>query len=214
MATGYSDEVRYYPWVGDHYSKQQQRWLVLGESSYELQLTETHAVTHMIRAHCGDSTSTFETGRYRVCAAAERLITGCEDPAPVHFWQTVAFYNYVRDSMAGAKARPTTLQFRQSLAAFNEVVCRLRPTVVLVLGIRLWDVLPGERDGWTKGPELALSMPTNARKLSLWTGRAQHASESHEFTCFPVAHPSSRRFASSRWKDWMDAAKACIAAQS
>ncbi|MBJ9624450.1 hypothetical protein [Burkholderia multivorans] len=211
MTTAYSGEVRYHPWVGDQYSVQEPRWLVLGESSYGLQPSDTYAVQHMIRAHCGDHTGTFEKGTYRVCAAAERLITGREQLDPANFWRTVAFYNFVRDSMEKPMVRPTTLQFKQSLGAFNEVVCHLKPTVVLVLGIKLWDLLPGERNGWTKGPEHAISMPTNSRKFSLWTGRSEHASRRHIFDCFPVAHPSNRRFAASTWKEWMDVAKTAIA---
>lgn len=211
MTNVFSQEVRYYPWVGDRYWEQSERWLILGESSYGLPPTETFAVQHMIRAHCGQSSGTFQKGTYRVCAAAERLIAGHDQLDPDNFWQTVAFYNFVRDSMQKAMMRPTPLQFRQSFTAFNEVVCHLKPTVVLVLGIGLWDILPGERDGWTKGPERAVSMPTSPRKFSLWTGCCHHGSQRHVFSCFPVAHPSSRGFAAHRWKDWMNAAKTCIA---
>ncbi|MGF6412379.1 hypothetical protein [Paraburkholderia sp. MM5482-R1] len=213
MLTGYSDEVRYHPWVGDQYWQQEQRWLILGESSYQLHPTDTMAVPDMIRAHCGDATVGFEKGTYRVCAAAERLMSGRNELDPARFWQKVAFYNYVLESMADSKARPTTLQYRQSLPAFNEVVCELKPHVVLVLGIKLWDALPGEREGWQKGPELEVSMPTNSRKLSLWTANVERPLKHHIFKCFPVAHPSSRGFKADAWKDWMIAAKATVAAQ-
>lgn len=217
MTMDYSTEVRYHPWVGERYREQQPRWLILGESSYGLGLTETCAVQEMIRAHCGATTDSFETGVYRVCAGAERLMTGqySLDPATkVAFWQTVAFYNYVRDSLSESTSRPTPVQYAQSLAAFNEVVCELKPHVVLVLGIGLWDALPSQRKGWVKGPELELSMPTNSRKLSLWTGHAEHDAERHSFLCFPVVHPSRQGFAAGDWKDWMTAAKAAVAANS
>ncbi|MBB5508731.1 hypothetical protein [Paraburkholderia atlantica] len=76
MTAEYSAEVRYHPWVCDRYWDQHQRWLILGESGYGLGPTDTLAVQEMIRAHCGATTETFDTGVYRVCAGAERLMTG------------------------------------------------------------------------------------------------------------------------------------------
>lgn len=215
MTVKYSTDVRYHPWIGGHYWRQEQRWLVLGESTYGLDPAETFAVQDMIRAHCGVATGGFERGVYRVCAATERLMTGQDDLGPTtrhDFWQTVAFYNFVRDSLPASTARPTPMQFKQSLAAFNEVICEVRPHVVLVLGLGLWDALPGERDGWTRGRELEVAMPAHRRKLGIWTGYAECTPERHTFACFPVAHPSSRGFAASRWRDWMASAKNAIAA--
>ncbi|MDN7967547.1 hypothetical protein QZM91_08280 [Burkholderia multivorans] len=217
MTTAYSAEVRYHPWVGDRYSAQQERWLILGESSYALSPTDANATREMILAHCGAATVNFDTGIYRVCAGAERLVTGrdtLDAASRKEFWRTVAFYNYVNDSMPSRQQRPTAKQFRDSLRAFNDVVCQTQPHVVLVLGLRLWMALPGERDGWTKGIEQDIVMPiqrSRSRKLSVWTGMADGKTTTHRFVCFPVVHPSTIGFAASAWRDWMIAAKRTVA---
>jgi hypothetical protein len=218
MTAEYSAEVRYHPWVGDRYWDQPQRWLILGESGYGLGAKEATAVQEMIRAHCGAITDSFDTGTYRVCAGAQRLMTGRDSlrtASTRDFWQTVVFYNYVRESMKDAAQRPTTKQFRDSHRAFNEVVCKARPHGVLVLGLKLWMALPGERDGWTKGPEQDIVMPvprSSSRRLSVWTGNAEDTTCTHRFACFPVVHPSSIGFAANKWRDWMLAAKRAVAA--
>jgi hypothetical protein len=218
MTTEYSDEVRYQPWIGDRYFEQERRWLLLGESSYYLGPTETHAVQEMIRAQYGGATDTSQNGTYRLFAGAERLMTGRRDldaATTKEFWQTVAFYNYVRDSMPSSKQRPTRKQFKESRQAFNEVVCRIKPHAVLVLGMTIWMALPGEREGWAKGPEQDIFMPVErprSRRLSVWNGYAEGTSGIHRFACFPVMHPSSVGFAASKWGDWMLAAKGTVGA--
>ena len=217
MTTGYSAQVRYHPWVGDRYWDQEQRWLLLGESGCCLAPNRTDALQKMIPAQHGPAVDSCQGGTDRLFAGVERLMTGRDllDAAGTEdFWQTVAFYNYVRDSMGSSMQRPTPKQLRESLPAFSEVICELRPHVVLVLGLKLWMALPGERERWTKGKEQSIVMPVPrlaSRKLTVWTGYAESAGVSHRFHCFPVMHPSSRGFAAGNWRDWMLAARRIIA---
>jgi len=218
MKPAYSAEVRYHPWVGDDYWDQQERWLLLGESNYGLGPTETFAVQEMIRAQYGAAIDPSQNGTYRLFAGAERLMTGrdsLDTASTKEFWQTVAFYNYVRESMTDAEQRPTAKDFKASHQAFNHVICQTRPHVVLVLGLDLWMALPDERDGWSKGVEQDIVMPVErsaSRKLSVWTGCARDTSGSHRFACFPVTHPSAIGFTANIWRDWMDAAKRTVTA--
>ncbi len=210
----FSDEVRYLPWVGDEYEHQSVRWLILGESNYGVGVHERDAVRDLIRAHFKESSGIMDNGRYRICRASERLLHGdiSEAAAIRRFWQRHAYYNYVCESMPERAVRPTPKQFRESLPALSEVLCTLRPDVVLVLGIQLWGALPGERDGWEKGDDIAqIVMPRYPKRmLNIWTGKAAHGSMQHTFKCFPVAHPASRGFNAQDWKAWMSAAKSAL----
>ncbi|MGN6666146.1 MAG: hypothetical protein ACTHKH_04125 [Trinickia sp.] len=218
MTTGYSAQVRYHPWVGDRYWEQEQRWLLLGESGYGLDSKGADALQQMIQAQNGVIIDPEQDAAYRLFAGAQRLMTGrdlLDSAGTKDFWRTVAFYHYVRDSMGSSMQRPTPRQMKESLPAFNEVVCQIRPHVVLVLGLKLWMALPGERDGWERGKERNIAMPVPrlaSRKLSVWTGCAESAGVTHRFHCFPVMHPSSRGFAAGNWRNWMLAARRAIAA--
>lgn len=220
MTTGYSAQVRYHPWVGDRYWGQAQRWLLVAESGCCRGAEGADGSRQMIQAQNKVNMDACRDASYRLFAGAQRLMTGQDllDSASTNdFWRTVAFYNFLRDSMPSSKQRPTPKQLQESLPAFNEVVCRIQPHVVLVLGLNLWMALPGEPEGWIKGKERNIVMPVPrlaSRKLSVWTGFAESAGVTHRFQCFPVMHPSSRGFAAGNWRDWMLAARRIVAASS
>ncbi|HEY2021873.1 hypothetical protein [Paraburkholderia sp.] len=116
------------------------RWLILGESGYGLRQDEQRETEWMIRAHNGDPQEGWKSIRYDICTAAERLMTGSpqlNDDARLRFWNTVAFYNFVRESMPNAQVRPTKRQFTESRSAFSEVIQTHKPHVVLEVGSRL-----------------------------------------------------------------------------
>ena len=216
MAATYSSEVRYHPWVGNQYEEQEIRWLILGESGYSLSQDEPRETERMIRAHNGDLQEDWDPRRYDICTAAERLMTGStqlNDDARLRFWNTVAFYNFVRESMPNAQVRPTKRQFAESRSAFSEVIQTLKPHVVLVMGLVLWRYLPGTKNGWEEGQEQAgvlMPRPYKRRLLNVWTGYSDGEAKQDPFACFQVAHHASRGFDANNWATWMTAGKAEI----
>ncbi|WP_233808669.1 hypothetical protein [Paraburkholderia sp. HP33-1] len=216
MAAIYSSEVRYHPWVGNQYKDQKIRWLILGESGYGLRQNEPRETEWMIRAHNGDRQDGWDPMRYDICTAAERLMTGSPQlgyDARLRFWNTVAFYNFVRESMPNAQVRPTTRQFTESRGAFSEVIRTHNPHAVLVMGLNLWGYLPGTRDGWEEGQEradVAMPRPYKRRLLNVWTGYSDGEAKENPFACFQVAHHASRGFDANNWTTWMAAGKAEI----
>ncbi|QBR04400.1 hypothetical protein [Paraburkholderia pallida] len=152
--------------------------------------------------------------RYDIRTAAERLMTGSpqlDDEARLRFWNTVAFYNFVRESMPNAQVRPTRRQFTESRSAFSEVTRTHKPHAVLVMGLVLWGYLPGTKDGWEEGWEQAgISMPSPYRRrlLNVWTGFSDGEAKQDPFACFQVAHHASRGFDANNWVTWMAVGKA------
>ncbi len=220
MAATYSPEVWYHPWVGEQYQQQKFRWLILGESSYGLRDDEQRATESMIRAHNGDDQRGWAASRYRICTAVESLMTGrarLDDDEKRKFWDTVVFYNFVRESMSSAEIRPTSKQFFESRNAFSEVVRVHMPHAVLVMGLGLWRYLPGTKDGWVEGEEridISMPLPYENRSLNVWTGYSDGKTKERPFACFQVAHPASRGFKAEKWSRWMAAATEMIEKRS
>lgn len=220
IRTAYSDIVRCHPWIGSQYAEQAERWLLLGESNYSEEPLDVKWLDELIQRQYGAGHDEAENGRYRMFAGAQRLVPGKDcvnDSNAKEFWSKVAFYNYVTECMPEASNRPTSAQFKQSQIAFEEVVCQLRPQVVLVLGLTTWSKLPGKKEGWIKGRELDITMPVNfasSRRLSVWQGHARQFAEYHIFDCFPVIHPSYRGFNARNWWPWINEAKNFIQARN
>lgn len=204
----FSEQVRYVPWHGQLYDKQPERWLILAESSYgEAGPNEREWLPEMIGRHLADNDDHFT-----ICSRLEHLLTGEAQRTTagrMGFWQRVAYYNYVT-TLLDKGARPTPDQFARSHDAFSEVICQLKPHVVMVCGLELWDRLPGEKQGWTRRlVQPQVPMPSSETEtLSLWQGTAEWNGSAHRFQCFPIAHPSWRHFgAVTRWLPWVQAAQ-------
>jgi hypothetical protein len=59
------------------------------------------------------------------------------------FWHSVAFYNYIQQSVGPRpRVHPSTNMWQKSEQGFIDVLNLLTPNVLLVLGKRLWNNLP------------------------------------------------------------------------
>jgi hypothetical protein len=114
------------------------------------------------------------------------------------FLRTVAFYNFVQEP-AGTipRARPSAAMWGQASPAFVEVLEKLQPQFVLVLGKELWKriSLPFE-----PGPAVQLSdgEPSESRLYVMAAGGQSFF--------FPINHPSSPGWSYSKWYPWVKAA--------
>lgn len=57
------------------------------------------------------------------------------------FWDSVIFYNYVQSSVEKSRTQPTEEQFKNSKDAFEEILTKCKPNLILVWGRRSWDNL-------------------------------------------------------------------------
>ncbi|MFA0113957.1 hypothetical protein AB4407_09760 [Vibrio sp. 10N.261.46.E11] len=63
-------------------------------------------------------------------------------------WENVSFYNYIQAIVGeGARIRPSGEMWKKSELAFQEVIQRLEPQVIIVLGKELADNLPAIPEG-------------------------------------------------------------------
>lgn len=206
-----SKQVKFLPWVGEIYKQQSRKILFLGESHYEADETRDSDFTcEVIKRQFGEGLDAKDKlKRYRFFNGLERLFSGNSELTKAEsqkFWNKVAFYNFVQFGMSTAEARPTAGQFRKSIDPFVEVVCELKPDVVVVAGITTWDSLPNKESlKWEliRG-ELVKSPQANIKRaLELWRCTTAHNNQTHQFLSFFIPHPSGRSFGSAaRWISW------------
>ena len=135
--------IRFLPWEGHEYRKQAVRILILGESHYSSHREARNFTQRLTRQYiAGD-------WNHRFWTQVSQANTG-KSYAEIdrrEFWNSVALYNYVQAiGVRYSRQKPADVLFRQSEAAFFQVLDQLRPTHVLALGYRLWERLPALED--------------------------------------------------------------------
>lgn len=213
----YFEQVVFMPWEGSAFQQQKRKILFLGESHYGVSNDVPDFTTEVIRRQFsegqdqgrGFGVTKFHGNVFRTFSEFESSIDNRKT-----FWNTVAFYNFVQVGLESQSVRPTRVQFEDSVSAFCEVVCRLKPDVVVVLGLAVWDDLPiDSRLNWTHVSTHGVQSPTAAfkRSLELWRGNASSNEVRHDFYCFFLPHPSWRSYgAAINWREWPKAAFALI----
>lgn len=73
-----------------------------------------------------------------------------EDSAKI--WNSVLFYNYLQILLSGPRESGTDQQYKDSSAAFFEVLNQYKPDVLIVWGKRVWQKMPW--DGWNDGENI------------------------------------------------------------
>lgn len=188
-------ELFYEPWVGDRYDKSSPRLLLLGESHYGADADQPDATIKNTQFYVDDKMNhRFWTNTMKTVLGPNSSVSRSE------FWNGVAFYNYVQESVGAEPGdRPTKDQFKDSEAAFYEVLDRLQPQAILALGKTLWLNMPGTSERSRRGPTLDVA----GEELDSWV---YSHSEGTALTTW-IRHPS-RFFA---WRSH-DVANALIAA--
>lgn len=139
------------PWVGPRYDAT--RLLILGESAYSWWDDETGDVVHPPDQHCSDLVrrvlEDFDDcmRNLRFMVLLSRGLTGEHHPSEetLRFaWERVAFTNYITTTVGvGARLRPSDAQWNDAKSAFPELLDRLLPLRVVVLGKSMWGKMPG-----------------------------------------------------------------------
>ena len=181
-------ECQFDPWVGDNYWRGfegRPRLLILGESHYGGDPPDKSLTQELTREYAeGMWLHRFWTGIMQVVAGRDRT-----EIDRMHFWQSVAFYNFIQEFVAGPRTRPAPEAWRFARPAFAAVLEALRPQALLVLGVCLWNNLP---NSGREGPTLQVG--ELSRKSWLYP-----LSESSEVLAAGINHPSSWGF---RWETW------------
>lgn len=138
--------VKFLPWVGDHYLQgiPGSKVMVLGESHYCASSADAvPELTSSVILDLFDPDSEHESYK-NTYTKFERALAG----KPLTFsekrdiWNSVLFYNYVQVPISEARVSPTPQEFNSSESAFFEVLEKYQPDYILAWGSRLYNNLP------------------------------------------------------------------------
>lgn len=151
--------VFFVPWIGADYflsSFDGIRILILGESHYSYLDNEGKEVQpyKMLTNDCiKEQVETDFTKQFWTNIATSFLGEVPLKRDKKKFWNTVSFYNYVQYSVGfGPRVRPTEQMWKDSEIGFENVLLKLKPQILMVLGYALWEKIP-DLNG-QKGPSL------------------------------------------------------------
>lgn len=123
------------PWVGENYSRQSPKLLILGESHYKRDGADRDTFTQEVIR----SWAIGEQGSRKFFTTIAKVLTGNLDGylskvEKAKFWNEVAFYNYVQEVVDDPRDRPTDVMWEKAQKPFLEVVNSLSPDIIIVLG--------------------------------------------------------------------------------
>lgn len=136
---------RFEPWIGSKYETigiDGVRVLAIGESHYGDEAGATSRFTSEVVNDC------VYLGRHPFFTKVAKLILGMQagqyltDVALRDAWERIAFYNYVQHMLPAARIRPTESMWQEAEQALPNVLARLQPEVVIVMGKELGGRFP------------------------------------------------------------------------
>ena len=184
-------KIFFQPFVGKDYANGGifgKRILVLGESHY---MNEENREDCMVPTFTQDIVEWYlDENKERkpwmpTYLKFERSLVGEETDQEerLKIWNSIMFYNYLQVPMYGPREAGTDEQYQQSENAFFEVLEKYRPEYVIAWGKRLWEKLPGDKEGYKEGKDIKVGdtcVPTGSYTLK----------SGHRVKVMAVNHPS------------------------
>lgn len=185
--------VLFTPWVGPNYETAEilgrRRMLIMGESHYawpDAPKNKSTWTQYCVREGIeGRPYNHFWPG------IEKTLLGGAPSSEErARFWNAVAFYNYVQESVGdGPDKKVTFSMLTDAQPGFLEVLDALRPRTLLVFSRKCWTWMPPEDE---TGPEISL----NGTKI----GTARYKLGDGEWTSAYCLRHTSRGFSSTAWR--------------
>lgn len=134
--------LSFYPWVGENYQASACKVLFVGESHYgtarELTPADRTMKTRLVLDECIRG----------ICVPPFfRQLTEAFFGGDFSGWNSVAFCNYVQDTMQTAKLRPSAALLRAAWVPFEAVLDTLQPDVVICASAKVYRAMPTTANG-------------------------------------------------------------------
>lgn len=146
--------IRFKPYIGKDYHKQNFKILTLGESHYfgEKDLNDyknkanriqeiTNKVVNEYLAYLKTKKG-FANWMNTFTKYGNAFVNTLLSGGLLEFWESISFYNYVQAPTSGPRKSPLKEEFESSYQAFEEVVSLLKPDLIILWGDRLWNQFP------------------------------------------------------------------------
>jgi len=189
----FSKKVKFVPWIGELYSEQDPRVLILGESvnNADKKLSRNIA-KELVYGLVHENWSHPFFSKIHDIYSNENHYSKTENGEYVfnreEFWNSVVFYEYVQEVLEGARIRPTQEQWDKSKDPFIEVISKLVPNIVIALGFENYTNLP------LLGVE-AKPIKVGENIMEIWKYTIQN---NNIFVC-KTMHPSAPGFSKDKW---------------
>jgi hypothetical protein len=152
--------IRFKPFVGTEYQKQDFKILILGESHYLndsdfIDYLDGNKKVELITNNVVNGYLNYKkTGKsyanwMNTFTKFSNVLNGKKSSIKetVEFWQSSSFYNYVQAPTKGPRISPSEEEFKQSFDALTEVVEEIKPNLIFFWGHRLWNNFPKDNYG-------------------------------------------------------------------
>jgi hypothetical protein len=155
-AEAWSPRIHFIPLVGPRYEEglvSDVRVLILGESHYGSDPNEPRFGRGCTHHHFGgylegcDVTGETQFFQKLPKIVARNVAPTSEETALA--WQRVSYANAVQSLLSGPSRSPSNDQFAAAGPALKEMVEKLKPDAILMLGRRLWNRIPAEVGVWS-----------------------------------------------------------------
>ena len=140
--------LKWFPWIGSDYFKNNQRLLIIGESQYAQGETAIAFIEDLARLNNIDFTRNAvlqtQLEKHYKHPALDNLLKAIFGNAPVNkekLWEEIAFYNFVQRVMdyssfdSKKTEQPTIADFDAGWKVFVEIVKILKPTDCIFIGV-------------------------------------------------------------------------------
>lgn len=183
--------IRFKPFIGSEYYKQDIKILILGESHYfgvadltgylngdkRVEMITNNVVNDYLNyKKDGNNYAKWMNTFTKFSNILNVKISSTRET--IEFWQSISFYNYVQAPTKGPRISPTKDEFKLSFNALKEVVESIKPDLIFFWGYRLWKNFPKE----------------NYDSLKSEIEKIHFLKFSYNLPIMVVPHPSSSKF--------------------
>jgi hypothetical protein len=134
METTFSKKVRILPWVGNNYSKEKVKILVLGMSTYP-EKHDRNVVNIIVKSLIDE---TWEDRHF--WKKTYNLLKKDDEETQGEFWNRLSLYEYIQELLP-PKAKPTKENWQNAQEPFAEILDKLKPDIIAVMGFSTFDHL-------------------------------------------------------------------------
>ena len=149
------EKLRFKPFIGENYYKQDFKILILGEShhletsDFEAYLRDEKDIEnitiYVLRRFLNYKQNYTNFGRWmNTFTKFNNVFFGKKISSieTIIFWENCSFYNYVQNPTTGPRISPTNAEFKDSINPFLSVLEETKPNIIFIWGYRLWNNLP------------------------------------------------------------------------
>jgi hypothetical protein len=130
----FSSKVKMLPYIGGNYKNEKVKVLILGLSTYARDKNDT-------KNHSRDIVNDIKSNSGPFYVRINGLFK--HDNETINdLWERVAFQNYIQRVMDEPKQKNTIEDWKNAAEPFLEIITKLKPDIVAVIGYETYDKLP------------------------------------------------------------------------